>query len=318
MLWWLVGGALAAGGGFYHPNDVAAESAVYARSSEKLSAPVEALQAEVDALGPALLQYREALDLLGARAPAAERDRLLALEAQYNRQYAGAQSFLDGLVGGFDDAFVQAKDRAVAGLGVPAVECEREVATGMSMPGMPQRRTPNPACTGDDLNGKIAAAMDADPKLAAALEELLARPFPHVELDVDPQPVIGAGDRWISVSSFVRLAARKQLTAIDNQDDEARAEIDALLETGATPQELAAAQEKGQEIAAATAAKRAALAAPALAAADKLLAKWAKKEPATAWCANPPALGGCVGEDATNDLASRLVDEKKVAAAFQR
>jgi hypothetical protein len=313
LLGWLAGTALAASaGGFYHPDDVAQASKQFASASERLSAPVDALQSQMDGYAAALRAYREGLDLMGARAPAPERDRLDALEVSYNRQHQAAQVFVDHLVTGFDEAFVSAKDRAVHGLGVPAVECERQIADGAQVPGMRPHLKANPACTGEDLNAKIAAAMDADPALTQALDDLLSAKFPQVALESDPQAVVGDGARWVSIEAVARAGARAALARIDAEDDTARSEIDALIEGGGTAADLTAKQADAEKITAETAAKRAALGAPLMAAGDKALAKWAKSDGATGWCAQPAALGGCAGTDATSEVVPKLLADPKV------
>jgi hypothetical protein len=120
---------------------------------------------------------------------------------------------------------------------------------------------------------------------------------------------------WIE--ELARAGAQAALARIDAEDDTARSEIDALIEGGATAADLTAKQADAEKITAETAAKRAALGAPLMAAGDKALAKWAKSDGATAWCAQPAALGGCAGTDVTNEVAPKLIADPKVAKALQ-
>jgi hypothetical protein len=291
---------------------------VFASASERLQQAYGERERAIESLSAALRQYRTALDLLGDRAPAAERERLDALERDYQRQYAVAQAFADDLVGSFDAAFQAAVDEAVAGAG-GAVECEATVSSGPRIPGMPAKRTANPACQGKDLNADLAAAVDADPALKAAIDEVVGRPWPEVALPPEPQTPIPAGpaaaERWLSVHDLMMAGAREALQAVELRDDEARDAIEAKLEQGAGTAELEALQPEARRIEAATAAARADVAAPVLAAAEAAMAKW-KGEPPAGWCANPVALGGCTGADASRDLVGRLVDDKKVAKTW--
>jgi hypothetical protein len=310
ITWLLTATALAAG--TWHPNDVAAASTRFSAASERLSKPAEALQDQDARAAAAVRAYRLSLDLLGPAAPAADRERLLALEADYFAQHNRAQAFLDQLVGGFDDLFSGAVQTAVkaAGGGEP---CEKMIPSGPQLPGIRPRLAPNPACQGEDLNPRIAAAIDADPALGASLDKLLGQPFPAITLESKPMPPVGAGERWIAVDQLFTAGAKEKLRAIDTADDEARVEIEAAVEAG-DEQRVLAMKDKAAAIAAATAHTRAELAEPVLAAADKALGKLG----GAAWCANPVALGGCTGADATKELAPQLLDDAKVAKALAR
>jgi hypothetical protein len=306
--------------GYWHPDDLAPRSTLFVSASERLQASYGERERAISTLSAALRNYRTALDLLGAAAPAAERDRLERLEHDYQRQYAVVQAFADDLVTAFDGAFQVSVDRAVAAAG-GAVECEATISSGPNIPGIPSRRSANPACHGEDLNAALAAAVDADPALKSAIDELLARPWPEVALAPEPQaPIVAAGApapaaRWLSVHDLMTAGARDALQGIDLRDDEARDAIHARLEEGASTAELKALEPEAERIEAATAAVRAELAAPVLAASNAAMAKW-KGDPATGWCANPTALGGCTGEDASRDLVGRLIDDKKVAKTW--
>ena len=310
----LVSAAVAAPVGYWHPADLAPRSKLFVTASETLQTTYGDRERAITSLSAALRQYRTALDLLGDRAPAAEQERLEGLERDYQRQYAVVQAFADDLIGGFDGAFQAAVDKAVAAAG-GAVECEAMIASGARIPGMPARTAPNPACQGDDLNAALAAAVDADPALKTAIDEVLARPWPPMALPPEPQAPVGGGERWLSVHDLMMAGARDALQAIELRDDEARDAIEAKLEQGATTEELKALEPEAQRIEAETAKARADLAAPVLAAAGAAMAKW-KGESATGWCANPAALGGCSGADASRDLVGRLVDDKKVAKTW--
>jgi hypothetical protein len=308
--------AYAAPVGFWHPDDLAPRSEVFVASSQRLQEPFDKQSSASEQLAAALRQYREALDLLGDRAPAAERDRLEALEKEYQRQHAVLQAFADQVVADYDGVFTAAVDRAVAGIKGEVEQCAATIRKGPNLPGMPTREEKNPDCHGEDLNGKLAASVDQDAALKAAIDEILNRPWPTVQLDSAAQAPIGGQARWISVRELMVAAARGPLQSIDQADDEARGKIDAAIESGATVDQLKALEPEAKKIEQDTAAKRAALAAPVLAAADARIAKKWTSEPATGWCANPALLGGCTGEDQSRALVARLVADKKVAKTF--
>ena len=311
MLIWFAS-ALAAG--FYHPNDVAAASETFGSAQSELLGPLETRQKTARALSNALRSYREGLDALGA-APADQVSRLEALEADYHRQFDGLQTFADQLVGDFDAAFTDALGRALAAH-PGAMECVAEVAVGPRVPGMGGRTQKNPNCKGSDLNATIAAAIDADPTLKAALPGIVGRPWPELGMAPEPQAVVGSGERYVHVQHLLEKGAGRSLRAIDRDDDDARMAIGAELEDGADAAELKRLAATGEQIAAATAIKRAQLAAPILAAATKALDKAAKKSEPTAWCVQPQALGGCVGTDVTSETVQMLLSDKGVAKAL--
>ena len=311
MLIWFAS-ALAAG--FYHPNDVAAASETFGSAQSELLGPLETRQKTARALSNALRSYREGLDALGA-APADQVSRLEALEADYHRQFDGLQTFADQLVGDFDAAFTDALGRALAAH-PGAMECVAEVAVGPRVPGMGGRTQKNPECQGDDLNAAVAAAIDADAELKAALPGIVGRPWPSLGVTPQPLPTIGDGSRYVHLQELLTKGAGAAMRAIDRDDDDARMAIEAELEDGADAAELARLESTGNQISAATAAKRAALAAPILAAATKVLDKAAKKGEATAWCVQPAALGGCEGTDASTEVVQLLLSDKGVTKAL--
>lgn len=315
----LVSAAVAAPAGYYHPQDLAARSERFSEVTERSGGAFEDASRRSSELARALRDYREALDLLGDRAPAAERERLEELQKTFNRQRATLQAFAETLLEDVDGEFRAAVERAVASVPGEVTVCEGEVADGPRVPGMRQRTRPNPDCTGDDLNDALAGKVDADPALRRALREIVAVEWPALDLPSEPQAPVGGGARWISVHALLRQGAAGTLKRIVQEDDEARLPFQAAIEQGASAAELAEHVDAARRLTAATASKRARAAAPVLEIADSRLQRLEKRgEPATGWCANPPLLGGCTGDDATGDLVARLLDDKKVGKALPR
>lgn len=301
--------------GHYHPEDIAASSTLMARASEGLTTSFDARAKALRRVAISLQDYREALDLLGSRAPAAERERLDALEKQYHREEAVLQAFADEIITDFDTVMGGAMNVALAKF-PEAERCRAEIEVpGPKVPGMRSRTKANPDCTGEDLNAEIAKAMDAFPTLNADIDEILALEWPTVTVDATPQTAVGEGvERWVHVRALTRATAKPQLAEISREDDLMRLEIDAALE-GDQP-DLEALKTRVAEIERTTGASRATLGSAVLGAADIRLAK--KKAPATGWCANPATLGGCSGPDATRDVVSALTSDRKFDKALQR
>lgn len=293
--------------GFYHPADVARSSVAFATASEQSASAASDAQAKSRAYADALRRFEEGLDLLGDAEPAGQRERLDALVKQYNRDFATVQAFADAMVTDFDGAFGRALERGLAAF-PGAVRCEGQIPEGPKLPGMRQRTKPNPECQGDDLNARLAAAMDKDAVLANDLAEVLGRQWPKLDLPVEPVATVG-GERWVVVSDFFRAGMGDALRGIDRMDEEARLPFESAIEQGAGKEELRAMAEAAKAVDAETRRKRATAAAPVRERADLVLAKQA---PAGGWCAQPELLGGCTGQ-ADPGLAKLLLADKKVA-----
>ena len=309
----LTGTALA--GGFYHPIDIAGESTMFVDAAEQSTKPMEALNRTLGGLSAALIAYEEALDLLGDAAPDDERERLTQLRTEYNREFAQLQAFADAVVEDFDAEFTSAMERAMRPH-ADAQVCERMVAAGRALPGMPARMEKNPACKGEDLNAAIAAAMDADPALKQAVSEITSATWPTVDLTPTPQAPVGPTEAWIDVRSFIGALAGDRLRQISREDDRDRAEFEMSIAEGASKEELARYVQEAEQLTLRTAQARAEVAAPLLESAEAVLEKWSSKgKPATGWCVNPAVLGGCSGAAADADLVQALIDDKKVQKA---
>jgi hypothetical protein len=317
-MWVWFAAALAEPIGHWHPDDLAPRSTVFRSSSEKLQEPFGARSTSLEQLALALREYREGLDLLGASASAAERDRLDQLEKDFERQRVVLQTFADELVADYDEAFMAAVQRALTTHGGEIEECLDKIADGPAIPGMTAREKKNPDCHGPDLNSSLATTVDSDPELTASLTEILARPWPAVALEHAPQAPVGGTERWLLVRELFVAGTREELKAIDQEDDQARMRIEAAIEQGASVEALKKLEPEVQRIEAETAARRAALAGPVLTVANQRMAKKWVGEASTGWCAQPVLLGGCTGKDSSKELVSRLIDDPKVAKALAK
>jgi hypothetical protein len=288
------------------PSAIAQASALYREASEKAGGTYAERERAAEAMAAALTAYREGLDLLGDRAPAAERERLEALQKRFNREVGVLRAFADTALEDFDAVFSDAMQRALPrGTKV----CEGTIPDGPALPGMPARTRPNPDCPGADRSADVARAMDADPALRAAVTEILALRWPELTVDATPQAPVG-GATWIGVQPFARALLRDRLAAIDRADDAARVPLAAALEEGLDGADTAALVAQGRAITEQTARARAAAAAPLLAAAEARGPKVGIADPG--WCANPAALGGCTGQPAPDAAIQGLRADKKV------
>ncbi len=307
-MWWWSFTAVAA---TWHPADVAAQSVLFDRLSARQAAVFEDRNRSAAQLSAALRAWRESIEALGERAPAAEREAMAAAELDYNRQFARLQAHADQAVGETESTFGVALDRAIRAMNVTDEPCEatRPVG-GVALPGMPMRTEKNPSCSGDDINSAIAKRLDQDPDLIRFVEAELAADWPALALAPVAMAPVGDGARNASVSAFLHAAAAAAMRAVDKSDDSERQKAGLDL---ATAEEAAMMVDVARGIAARTAAARAGVADPLFQAADKVFARWVKDgEPGVAWCAHPSGLGGCTGTDATDDILRRLLDEPRI------
>ncbi len=306
MLTLLVSLAFAAPAGHFHPDDVGAASSLMVEASQSLSTTFEARSTALRKVAGALRAYREGLELLGPRAPQPAWDRLAALEKRYHREEAVLQTFADEVVADFDAAMQAGLGRATAKWG-ELQRCRAELEVGPRVPGMRGRTEPNPECEGPNRNAAIAEAMDGDGALRASVAEVVAREWPDVTLEEEPQPSIGTAEGWVELRRLVSARSKDALRAIDRADDELRMEIEAALEQ--PDPDLEALKARVAEIEAVTAAARGELGARVIAAAESRAPK--KAGGPVAWCANPEVLGACVGPDRTAEVVPALMGDRK-------
>src|SRR5688572_10535987 len=101
-MWFWLAAAHAAPVGFWHPEDLQPLSRRFMETSQKLQEPFEDRSTAAERLAGAVREDQEAVDLLGPRAPAAERDRLDAARHEFQRQHAVLQQFADELISDYD------------------------------------------------------------------------------------------------------------------------------------------------------------------------------------------------------------------------
>ncbi|MBN2798324.1 MAG: hypothetical protein JXX28_04190 [Deltaproteobacteria bacterium] len=313
MLWLLALTALAAPQVHYHPDEVARASDQYARAAEQAGRLWEQRVGEVSARADALLEWELGIDLLGE---AAEGDRaaLKEQEERFHREKAVIEVFGQVMMDDFNEVFSTSMERALAALPGEELRCAAQIPVGRSVPGIPQRMQDNPDCTGPSASEGVAQAMDRDPALRAALDEILALEWPALSAVNGQSPAYGGGDGWLSPQELLRRTQGEALRRIAEEDDAARVPFQAALEEGESPEALRALLDRSHAIDAQTAAARTALGAPVLALAEARLQRAWATDPG--WCARPASLGGCAGEDRTVEGLKILRDDGKFARRY--
>ena len=312
MLWLLTALAAAqeAPPASYHPDKIAAKSEVFARFSRELAPKFDALQADLGRWSQPVEALETAALLAGDRggedlARYAEQTRRSLVQ-----QYLRAQAHVSLVEEDSAETFSAAMERALAPFAEQYTlqECGETLSiVALAGPGGRQRAR----CEGEDLNGEIAAALDADEELAAEVDEMLSIGWPEVALEPSEQPVIpltGSGD-YVQLSELARALDQPVLDTIERsledklaplEDRIAEGDQEALAEAQAIREryELAMAERGGQ----------------ILDAVEKVLAK---EGIAVAICANPEALGGCPGADRSAAIIPGLIGNHKIERALR-
>ncbi len=307
----LAGPLVAAANGFYHPDDVATASALFGRAAEASTRAFDAAQADLDRASDALVALDRNAALLGGHAPAGFEAYAVALRREGAAGRASVQSFVDGLVTGFEAAFRAALDRAlpvVAG-GRPTVECHAGRGGPPGGPVIPGRTR----CPGIDLNAGLARAMDADPILRAEVDRLLAAPWPGFALEGAVQPVVPltGSAAWIRMDAVVEALVARDMAAIEAADRTAREPLEAdIAEGDDTSRRVALAEARA--LRAHYEAAMATLGGRLLDALAEALRRAGGAPPAVGLCPNPVALGGCPGPDVTEGVLPLLLADRRL------
>lgn len=314
----LSGAAFAASQGYYHPDDVAAQSARFAEATSSVGPAWDKAQAAASRTGKALGDLELGVALLGDAAPQGFADRAQATRKEVTGQFMRLQRHVDLLQDDYAQTFQAALDRALARQGQGLTQCAPPRG------GMAARFGPGgggasaAACAGEDRNAALAKAIDADPELTRALAEIASVPWPTIEAPSRAEPVVPlTGDRdWIQAAPVARALIGDLIMTRQEALEDAMAPLEDGLEAS-DPAAIARAAEMREawerDLAADGAALRTALA--------DALARAAKKTPelaAVGLCANPPALGGCAGVDRTELALPILHADPKLARALAK
>ena len=301
----LLAAAVAGTPAFYHPDDIAAQSARFREVSESIQPKFERGQDAVARYSNALADLEIAVGLLGADLPEGLSSWSQLTRRQVTGQYLRLNKHAELVQEDFSKVFLDALARALPKVtaGRDAVECQ---ATGVVA--MMHRTT----CTGEDLNGPLAKALDVDGQLGRELTSILSIDWPSISVEPKAQPVVAltGTTRWVDLATLGRSFLAARLAArLDAFERELAPLEDAL--AAKDPAAIKAAGAKKATYLAALGADGAVLRA---AVAEALKAKGAPA--AVGVCANPKTLGGCDGEDVTLAVVTLLKADKKFGKAI--
>lgn len=294
---------------YYHPDDVARASQQFASLSAYMTPQFEAREGEVSRASAGLARMEVAVGMLGAEAPTALTRWYEDARRDLTGQSLAVQRHADRSAEASSQAFGAALARAlpVVGAGYSVRECG---ASGVAA--MMGRTT----CGGENLNARLAAALDADAALAKAIAPLARETWPGIALPDTPlaaaplQAGRATSARWVDGA---RIAEALVGGRIDGARERAARDADAARENGDAKAVKASRDAWMEQLAADGVVLREIT--------GNALDRAAKREPklATAgWCTNPRVFGGCTGEDVTLLALEALQKDKKLAKALKK
>jgi len=307
--------ALAAEPAHYHPDRVAAESALFAKYAEAQGPRFETLQRDLVRWSTAVEALERAVLLAGDRAGAEVSAWAEDTRRTLVHQYMTAQAHVGVVEDDSAETFGAALERALAPMQERYALTECASASSILSLAGPGGRGSH-ACDGENINGALGSALDADEALAAAVDEMIAIEWPAIVLTPTPQAAVPLSGPPSGEGAHLQLAALAEVldadvlrTMSENLEDKlapldealSAGDADALAEAeGIRARYEAAMAERGGQL---------------LSAIEKPLSKLAKG--GVALCLNPPELGGCPGDDLTAELAPALAADRKVQKALR-
>lgn len=297
--------ALAGTPAFYHPDDIAAASKRFTEASEAIQPRFERGQDLVARTTAGLADLEVAVALLGPDAPAGLASWAQLTRRQVTGQYLRLNKHAELIQEDFSKVFLDALGRAMpkVSAGKDVVECK---ATGVEAM---MHRT---SCKGEDLNGPLAAAIDADGQLGRDIASILSVDWPTIAVEPAPQPVVPVtgSAAWVDLGRLARTFVPERLAA---RLDAFERELEPLEEGLAAkdPAAIEAAGKKKQAYTEALAGDGTLLRAAFAEAAGRVKGM----PPQLGLCASPAVLGGCVGTDVTDAVIAALKADKKFQKA---
>ena len=307
---------------YYHPDDVAGASERFGQAATAVGPAFEKAQTELARLGRALESLEQGMALLGEQAPAA-----LATWAETTRrtvsvQYLQTQRHVDLLQDDYANVFSAALERAITtvGKGYTLKECAPTSGSSVTSLMRAGGGRASVQCEGEDLNARITEAVDRDAVLAANLDEINGIEWPSIGISPAPQPaapLLGtAGPRYVQIDVLAERYFAARLDTHRERYEDAIAPLEEDIDSGAADAIQQAAGHREAYLRA-----LASDGATLTAALQASLGKAAKKDASLrdlGLCANPAALGGCAGEDATEAVVRALQADKKFSKAMEK
>lgn len=281
--------ALAGEPAFWNSEGVASQSALFGRAQSRDARGFEGAQAQLEAKKRAVAALDLGVALVGS--PPALRDAATDARRKLAGQFLRLQRHADLLATDYEQTFGAAVQRALptVGKGLSVVECTPPSGIQALM------RRSSASCAGTDLNAALARAIDADPVLQAAVEELLEVEWPSIELPAIRGTVVALSGsaRSVDAASLARKLRPEEVQAAQDAYEAAIEQLDGLDSEDEAVKKAAIAKAE---------AARAAWSHQVAAVGTGLWPEAKKKLSAAKYgdvgvCPVPAALGGCGVED---------------------
>ncbi len=298
---------------YYHPDDVASRSSLFARAAREESTRFDLVQRKLELAG----SHLDELDRNAALAGMIADPAFLDYAGQTRKEITGAflrlQAFVDVMTDDFSTTFGSALERALpqATAGYDVVVCKESGFTSL------MDREP---CPGEDLNRLLAQALDQDQDLAAQVDEILSVPWPELDLKSSPlQPIAITGtEQTVRMSSLAEILLGDSMDVLFNSYQQGIAALEEDLDSQ-DPARKQQALEQGETFRAAYEEGMAALGRQLLQELRYHAPRLEKKDLPThlAICPNPPGMGGCTGNDVTATAIPILQADRKLRRSLK-
>ena len=300
--------AVASDVGHYHPDVVAQRSVTFGRAAAAAGPSFENAQNQLRIVGEEIAELEQGVLLLGADAPHETQIWSEGVRKEVTGRFLQIQRHVDLLQDDYSRVFGEALDRALASVG--SSKDVRECKSSGGIQSIMRRGGVN-TCDGEDLNAPLVAAIDADKRLIADIDEINGVPWPQLTVDGKPQPVaaLTGKTRWVSSGAVVPVYASGSVKRRQDVLDRELAPLADLMSQGDS-----SAIERGRQLRFAYENEMALDGDILWTAAQLALEKAEKKGGAlteVGVCANPVSMGGCVGEDVTAQVLEILAADRK-------
>ena len=295
--------ALAADALWWSEENVSRNSALFGKAQARDAEAYQRAQDQLESAKRAVGDLELGAAIVGGSAIDAYTE---TLDRQLSGQFLRLQKHADLLGEDYGRVFGDALESAskVVGAGQNITQCSATSRVEMLM-------GKSPKCPGTDVSAKLAASMDQDPKLIAAIAEILTIEWPAIEVKGTQQvaSALTGTERSVDAASVARKLQKEALAALDDERDVGLEQLSEDLES-TDPKVQAAAIEKAAAIRTEWRTQTQKIGTKVRVDLTKLLTKAAKKggPAAVAICANPASLGGCGVPDVTRDVVALLAE----------
>lgn len=309
--------AAAQAGTFYDTDTVAAESKVFNNAAMELGPNTQKAEESLGRYGRAMEMLELGGALAGDRAPDGFANWAAGTKKTVNYQYLQVQAHFDFIAANYEAAFAAAMERALPTIdgGADAELCQNTGGLAGRFGGPGGMGSASSGCDGTDISSNVAAALDEDPKLKSDIATINGTEWPGVGVEHHSWEASGEATHWVSVAAVAKELIKDRLSKRSDSLDMALADFEVGISEGDAEAVKQAERLKAQYLGLLNE-DGAAL----MTALDDSLERGVKKAglPDTVgYCANPTHLGGCEGEDVTEQALQWFITDPKLSKALR-